>query len=469
MFKNVGKVLAFTFKNMANTLSYKIITILIAIVLLVSPGIACVIMASSSNDSSGSDEVIESCKLDTIYVVNEINESSIDFNILNQLGEENYENITYYNEENLNIALTCATNDADNGVNAAVLKLSLNDTESVVESYIILPDSLKDLTDTAANFNDFIDKYSAPITTMALGLSGDQIVELSMSTSTESYSESGMLAGTTKSDSLANMDKDTLDDYIRSNIISALKFILPFLNLMLFYFIVLFYCQSVSQSMVMEKQNKLMDTMLVSLKPESLAAGKTLGTDIAALLQVAIWIVSAVIGVNGAIYIIDKFYPNNNLTFIYFLKHLGDYNLFNPGKTILGIVVFIVGFFMYTSLATIAGSCASTREEAANSGYIFILPLVAAFFAVLYGGVLGSSDFSAWEALVPFVAPLVVPALSAIGCVSMVYLVASAIICVVVTAIFVYFAGKIYKFTSLFKGNKITASKVLMAVFSREV
>lgn len=462
MFKNFSKVFAFTFKNMANTKSFKCITIIIALILLVAPTIIFLLMTKDSKKDSS--EVLEACGLESIYVVNQVSDSDVNFNILNSLAEENYDNIVYVNEENLNKAINLAEDAAEQGKKVAVLQLFSSDQS--IESNIIVPDSLEDLENEINNYNDFIEKYSNTFAVIALGLSTDQLVAVSMNTNINSYDETGYINGQSNTDKLEKLDEETADSYVRDVIIKALKYIVPFINLIVFYFMVLFYGQGVTQVLVVEKQNKLMDTMLVSVKPEALAAGKVIGINSAAIFQIVVWVASLVIGLVSGVAITEHFKPDNNNPIIYFLKNLNHYNIFNPLYVVISILILILGFVLYSCLSAIAGALSTTREEAASNNYIFIFVLLGSYFAVLLGGVLSSGTCPLWASIIPPVAALVVPGFALLGAISTGQLIASLCVSLVVSVILIIIAGRLYKLTSLFKGNNLSLAKMFKIIFT---
>ena len=72
----------------------------------------------------------------------------------------------------------------------------------------------------------------------------------------------------------------------------VLSMVLPFVSLMLLYFLVLLYGQGTAASVLLEKTSKLMDLFLVSVEPTAMVLGKVLATALAGLLQLAVWILS---------------------------------------------------------------------------------------------------------------------------------------------------------------------------------
>lgn len=463
MFKNFSKVFAFTFKNMANTKSFKSLTAFLALVLLIAPTVIF-LLTTKDGEGKAEDAALNECGLESIYVVNQVSSSDVNFNALNTLAEDGYDNIVYVNEENLNTALKLSDEAVGQGKKVAVLQLFSKDDS--IETNLIVPDALADDEKEINNYNKFINKYSNIFAVMSLGLSTDQIMTIAMNTDVNSYDYTGYNTGISKNDKLNELDTETADSYVRDVIIKVLKYIVPFINLMFFYFMVLFYCQGVTQALVVEKQNKLMDTMLVSVKPEALAAGKVIGINCAAILQVVIWVLSLVVGLVSGVLITDHFRPGNTNPVIYFLKNLNRYDIFNPLYVVIAIMIFILGFVLYSSLSAIAGALSTTREEAASNNYIYVLALLASYFGVLFGGVLQGGTCPIWASLIPFTAALIVPGFALLGAISTGQLIASLAVSIVVSVILVILSGRLYRVTALFKGNKISFAKMLKIIFT---
>lgn len=77
---------------------------------------------------------------------------------------------------------------------------------------------------------------------------------------------------------------------------SVLGFVLPYLNIMVLYFFVLIYGQSLAQSVIMEKTSKLMESFLVSVRPTAMIMGKLTAVCLCGVLQLGLWILCLIGG-----------------------------------------------------------------------------------------------------------------------------------------------------------------------------
>ena len=470
MFKNFGKVFKFTFKNSAGGKSYIIFTVLVAILLLVAPGFLYAI----KNQREEKKE-IASCGAGIIYVADEYAKDA-DFNFLNYVGEKNYEKIIYKTFADEEDALKAANESGRSDVLVLYIK---QDQEKNFISNIIIPSSSDIDSDKAENLLDFLDKAGEMFTLNAVGVNMKNLADINVSYETEVYSSSGYKNGTILSDEKADIaaknsekvedngltvsENDAIDAYL-----PTFKVVLTYLNLMILYFLILTFSASFSQNVVLEKDNKLMDTMLVSLKPEALILGKFLGVSCAGLLQIFVWLGALCLGAFGGIGIVGRFMNLEGNPVVTFVKALFDMGIFKPLNVVIAVIAIIAGFEIYMALAAVAGSLSSNREEAQSNASIYTLVLVASFFAVFIGGGLNQGDSSIWMYFVPTISALILPAGIATATVTTVQAAIGMGLMVVLSVVFIIAAGRLYKMMSLYKGNKVSIGKALKMLLTNK-
>ena len=288
------------------------------------------------------------------------------------------------------------------------------------------------------------------------GISADKLASLMPGNVYETYTESGYRKGMT-----IDEDVNGRDTLIRDQVKSTLGSIIPYLTIMLFYFMILTYGNSIALSLVMEKESKLMDTMLVSVHPESLVFGKLLASILAGLIQLFVWIGALVAGLGIGVHLTQSLFPDYVSSLGIFLKYIGDLGVFQPLNVFLGILFMCFGFVMYASIAAVVGAMCANREEVASQSMVYVLPLVASFMLLMMGGGLSAGGAPEWMKFVPFTAALYMPGEMALGTASLPMALISLAILVVLTLIVVIVAGRTYKMMSLYKGNKPGLMKVL--------
>ena len=447
MFKNFSKVVRFTFHNQTSK-AYKIFTITVSLLLLIAPS---VFMLISSVVKSDDDTTIEACGAKTVYYVNEVSDNEAAMEQLNLLHEENYDDIRYVSANSVPDACEAAGEDS--------LVLLFKEETSSVSVSIIIPEKSNIENNKAEHYFEFVDRYEQYFLILVSGIDFYSLNKLSLPNDYETYDETGYVEGYTLSSQIEKNDEKATDE-----VLEIFRFAMPYVSLMLLYFMILMYGNTITMNMIMEKESKLMDTMLITLKPEALIFGKLLACILAGLLQLLSWVLSISVGMFIGTKITKQLFPDSHLGIVIFFDAIKELNIFRPVNVVLAVLFIIFGFVMYSSIAAIAGALSNSKEDAGNKTTIFVLPLIISFFALFgLGGLEGRAP--AVLKFIPFTAALIMPADLSLGQAGPVEGIISFLIMIIFTLIFVAIAGRIYKMTSLFKGNKINSKDVLSNLF----
>jgi len=243
----------------------------------------------------------------------------------------------------------------------------------------------------------------------------------------------------------------------------VLSMVLPFVSLMLLYFLVLLYGQSTAASVILEKTSKLMDLFLVSVEPTAMVLGKVLATALAGLLQLAVWILSLMGGFAAGGALARQTAPSVTLPLLEVLKGVGRLTgLFSVPAMLEAAGLLLAGFLLYCSLSAIGGSMAGKAEDLSSTNVLFSLVLVASFFCCMFaGGMDGMTSSARWLDYVPFTAILVTPSRVLLGQTSLMGGLVSLVLVVVCAGALTALAGRVYRLMSLYKGNPPTPRRVL--------
>lgn len=142
-----------------------------------------------------------------------------------------------------------------------------------------------------------------------------------------------------------------------------------------------------------EKENRIIEVLLLSVSPRQLLAGKTLGLGFAGLLQTTVWL--------GAIYISFNL-GGSTLS-------LPDNFVFPIDILIWGLVFFLGGYGLYASLMAGAGALVPRMKEAGVANFIVMFPL---FFGYVFGLMAPLADaadsaFLVFLSMLPLTSPVV--------------------------------------------------------------
>lgn len=226
------------------------------------------------------------------------------------------------------------------------------------------------------------------------------------------------------------------------------KIFIPMVVCLVVYMLVLLYGQSISKVIVVEKSSKLMETLLTSLQPYAIVFGKIFAMFAIAVVQIVVWTLSGVLG-----YIVgDKIassmfsgYENQLYVIIDIFKADSD-SAFTLTAVILGILVLVIGFFMYCVMSALFSSGISKAEEVSNGYALFQMVVVVAFLAAYMMPLMGLSDTLVNVLrFIPVTAAFMLPADVIIGSCGIPVSAASLGVMIAATAVMIYFTGKMYK------------------------
>lgn len=167
-----------------------------------------------------------------------------------------------------------------------------------------------------------------------------------------------------------------------------------YLLLFLLYMTVMMYGQLVASSVASEKSNRAMEMLITSTRPLNLMFGKVLGSGLAGLTQIGLFLLAAA-----------GFYALNRAHWagIAFIQ-----SVFDMPPAIIGYTVlfYLLGYFMYAFLYGALGSLASRSEDINTSIMPVILVIMAAMFISIFGMLAPEATWLAVFSYVPFVAPM---------------------------------------------------------------
>lgn len=192
-----------------------------------------------------------------------------------------------------------------------------------------------------------------------------------------------------------------------------------------------------------EKSSRVVEVLLGSVRPWQLLAGKLSGIMVLALAQLALF-VGVTLGANAAVGAFDL-PPAAGLS------------------VTIALVMFVLGFAFYAALYAVAGSLASSLEDAQSSAGPLGFLTVGAYFGTLIGVVPNpDSVFSTVLSLFPPTAPFAVPARVAVSAIAPWEIALSAVLVAVTAVLTVRLAGRLYS-AAILAGGKLTWREVFRA------
>ena len=426
------KVFRFSLARTVSGKGWKLLTLIPALILLVCiPALFLLLQ-----DKGEEEEVWDRTSLRVVYVADET-PGELDFGLLNTLGDPLYSELDYVLCAGAEDALARAAAEPDS------LVLSLRREGDGYRLRTVLPEQSALDMQEAQHYADFLNGYFGTILPLKSGLTPEQLAEIMEPVYSSAAQAQEVLSGE-ESDDGAGEIRELLGTF------------LPYLNVMVLYFLVLFYGQGVASSVVLEKQSKLMDTFLLSVRPEAMVLGKLLAGVLAGMLQVLAWIAGAVGGLFLGSELVRVLYPAAQMGFLQILRLLGSLGLFAPGPSILALLLIVGGFLLYCSLAAVGGALAGKQADLGSTNSLFTMLLVASFLISILGKGSSSGQLisdASWMNYVPFTAVLTLPSRLVLGEASPLTGIVSLVIVLLFALAIAVLAGRLYTLLAFRKGD----------------
>lgn len=236
---------------------------------------------------------------------------------------------------------------------------------------------------------------------------------------------------------LENMDQILADANVRVNSLQTLKnneqeddenmektsttasWLMGLILGMLLYFILIVYGQQVLQSVIDEKQTRVLDVMVTSCTPFELMMGKILGIAVVAALQIVIWAV-LIIGasafvmplVMGGADVDAALAAAQNVPNSEIMSMVGKFaNVSYLAGLFLELLLYIVGgFLFYASMYAAIGSAVDTPQDAAQFNGIIMMPVIISIMVMMSVMNDPNSNLVFWCSMIPFTSPIVMMA-----------------------------------------------------------
>lgn len=458
--KGLGKIFAFTFERQVKSTGYLVGTIVFALLCFLLPAGIMAAVEYFGGDSDSAVETAAVSPVQTVYVADET-DGAADWNLLTQAGSETFGGISYVTCGSLEEAdaqagqeehsLILLLEEAKKIAQENALSQVSNGSQNGYQMHLLLPDNTSLSEGDAGDLESFLQANFQIILLQKSGIDPAAAAELLVPAATEV---------TTVGEEALSETEAALE-----SMREVLGMLLPYLNIMILYFLVLFYGQGVANNVIMEKTSKLMDTFLVAVKPTAMVFGKVLAVTAASMLQFVIVAASLIGGFAAGSALVRMINPDSDMLLLLFFDSLSEFQgvMTVPG-ILLAVVMMVSGFFLYCSLSAIGGSAAGKPEDLSSTNVVFTTVLIVSFLAALYAGGIGSMDsgaFAKWLDFVPFTSILVTPSRIMLGEVSLGMGVVSLLLVLIVSVLCLLLAGKVYRMMALYKGNPPTPAKLM--------
>lgn len=228
-----------------------------------------------------------------------------------------------------------------------------------------------------------------------------------------------------------------------------MKVIAPGIFLVLFYFMIATFGNQMLTSVTEEKENRVIEMILATIKPTTLLVGKLFSLIMLATIQMFVILIPIVIG---------YFTLHNQLT----LPNLDLSQIpLDPTQISLGAIIFFVSFLMFAGLLMTLGAAMPTAKEAGS----FFGASMALLFGPLYAAPLfvTSPDSLIVQILsyFPLTAPIPLLLRNAVGNLTVPEAAVAIIILLITTVVTISIGVRIFRFGALEYSRKLSLKEIL--------
>jgi ABC-2 type transport system permease protein len=221
---------------------------------------------------------------------------------------------------------------------------------------------------------------------------------------------------------------------------------------LLLYMTILMYGQNVLRGVMDEKQNRVAEVVIASVRPGTLLAGKVLGIGAVGLTQIVVWIGASLLMLE---------YRATVLTMLGAPVRPLQLPAVGPGMLALLVLFFLLGYTLYAALFAAVGAMVSSEQEAQQAQIPVIMLLVLSI--MFLQPVLNAPDSSLATTLayVPFSAPVVMPLRMSAVSVPWWEVTLSLVALASASYLAIYIAARIYRTGILLYGKRPGLREVL--------
>lgn len=197
------------------------------------------------------------------------------------------------------------------------------------------------------------------------------------------------------------------------------------------------------QSVIEEKENRVIEILMSSVRPFHLLAGKILALGLLGIIQMAAWLGTVLILSSLASRLTDV--PSS-------VNFLARFNV-SPDTLIILFCYFVFGYLFYAAGYGAVGALSVSMSQGPNYALVFILPVMIPLMIIQVFADSPNAAVPVILSLVPFTSPIAMVMRLAITSVPFFQIALSLILLVLLDIAMIWFAGRIFRAQSLLAGQ----------------
>lgn len=213
------------------------------------------------------------------------------------------------------------------------------------------------------------------------------------------------------------------DDGSEKDVSSGVSMVLGFVMVFILYMFLLMYGQMVMTSIIEEKNNRVLELIVTSVRPVQLMMGKIVGVGLVAVLQIAIW---AVLVCSFVGFVMPLMIPADVASQVS-MVNAGTFDastaavdpdmiqalsMFSSigyvAKMFLYMALFLIGgFLFYAAIFAAIGSAVDNVQDASQLTTFATMPIILGFVCSMVVVNDPNGQLAMWLSMIPFTSPMV--------------------------------------------------------------
>lgn len=416
-YSGLTKVFEFSFiQNIKSKMNIIVTCILCVIALLSVPVMGAITGHNKSEDGKKSE-------IQNVMVYDETGLGFIDG--LNNIDYNKYSSIKYIEDDR-------AADEVKKieGENDVYLNISFDEAKGF--SLFLIYDTKGKLDKNAAEeYIRYLEENFKEIAADITGIDNDTLLFLKKEVETEVH--------------VMGEKSDGKDSMMFSNFVMALSFIVTFIFAL--------SGESIATSIATEKSTRVIEYLMVTIRPMALIIGKILASLLVFLMQIIC--VSACFGVSQLVF------GNNNTDKIiseYFASEM--IKGISVVNVLFAIIIVLEGFLLFGLFAGLAGAAVSRIENIGESMKIYTIMLIAGAYAAMFTSMAGKEYTFLY--LFPITSPFSTPAYLLLGRVSVIIALISVIILACCIFLMFKFVASVYESMIYYSGKTLSIKDIIL-------
>lgn len=232
-------------------------------------------------------------------------------------------------------------------------------------------------------------------------------------------------------------------------------FFLAYLVGFILYMAIFLYSVNVMRSVIEEKQTRIIEVLVSSLRPFELMLGKVIGVGSVGLFQMAIWGISAfaLVAYGQALFGFLHVSPEQAAQV--------QFPVIGLGMVAMVLTYFLFGYIIYSALFAVVGASVNTESEAQQAQMPVTMLLVVAI--IMFPMILNDpgGTLAVAMGIIPFFSPIIMPIRATASEVPPGELALSLAVLVASTFAVVWLASRIYRVGILMYGKRPTLKEMI--------